>query len=292
MTGISPDQKWVSYNDPTLGEQTITAEEFNRLWGLQGNSGVAVRKTVLASETDLVPWVAFAATLMAIISQTPLALRRMGIGGRLIAAGGGSTRKKTIRPRTSRAPKTVIRRVTSRVSRAIPRSRRPTQKPKPKPQPDPSPQMSNTAPPLSSQHLRDKLADDTPVTPPERQEYEEHLEYQKDLDEAEYSMYLQYLKGLEYSAKVKHEKEVEEFERNERLARAAREAERQGYSEYKRKKHELDEAEYSMYVQNLIDLEYAAESKEQEELEEFERNQRLALEASKGRCSISADRTT
>ena len=45
----------------------MTVDEFEELWGLQGNSGVAVRKTVLAGEENLVPWIAFAATLIAIV---------------------------------------------------------------------------------------------------------------------------------------------------------------------------------------------------------------------------------
>jgi hypothetical protein len=97
VTGISPDGKWVSYNDPTLGKQTIPADEFMQLWGEQGYSGVAVRKEVPPRDADLVPWVAAAAGLMGIISQTPLAMRRMGIGGRIVAHGGSSRRRKNRR---------------------------------------------------------------------------------------------------------------------------------------------------------------------------------------------------
>ncbi|NIS82207.1 MAG: hypothetical protein GTO14_18825, partial [Anaerolineales bacterium] len=94
VTGISPDGKWVTYNDPTLGKQVVSAEEFSKLWGLQGNSGVAVRKEPAAGTSDATPWVAMAAGLMAAISTTPLALRRKGTGGRLIRArsAGGSSR--------------------------------------------------------------------------------------------------------------------------------------------------------------------------------------------------------
>jgi hypothetical protein len=35
ITGISPDGEWVSYNDPTLGEQVLPAAEFQSLWGLE-----------------------------------------------------------------------------------------------------------------------------------------------------------------------------------------------------------------------------------------------------------------
>src|SRR3990172_8154497 len=38
VTVISADGRWVAYNDPTLGKQMISASEFERLWGLQGNS--------------------------------------------------------------------------------------------------------------------------------------------------------------------------------------------------------------------------------------------------------------
>ena len=102
VTGVSPDGKWVSYNDPTLGKRVIPSDEFMRLWGLQGYSGVAVRKEVPSGSVDPIPWVAAAAGLMAIISQTPLALRRMGIGGRLIEPGAGSRRRRVVRPSTSR----------------------------------------------------------------------------------------------------------------------------------------------------------------------------------------------
>jgi len=91
VTGVSPDGRWVTYNDPTLGKQVIAAEEFERLWGLQGSSGVSVATSLPAgAPADYAPWVAFAAGLMALVSTTPLALQRKGIGGMLTAPGGGS----------------------------------------------------------------------------------------------------------------------------------------------------------------------------------------------------------
>jgi hypothetical protein len=171
VTGISTDGEWVSYNDPTLGEQTITVDEFNELWGVQGNSGVAVRKTVPAGEENIVPWVAFAATLMAIISQTPLALKRMGIGGRILIDGVGTRRRRS-------TPKRVIRRAPPR----RPKSIRPKPSPRPipphrfrphtrpttiAPQPDPSPQMRNDAPPVSAQRWKEKLLKQKPSPAPE-----------------------------------------------------------------------------------------------------------------------------
>ena len=47
LTGISADGKRISYNDPTLGSQTIPAVDFNRLWALQGNAGLVVQKEAL-----------------------------------------------------------------------------------------------------------------------------------------------------------------------------------------------------------------------------------------------------
>jgi hypothetical protein len=91
VTGVSPDGHWVTYNDPTLGKQVISAEEFERLWGLQGSSGVFVAKSLPAgAPADYAPWVALAAGLMALVSTTPLALQRKGIGGMPTAPGGGS----------------------------------------------------------------------------------------------------------------------------------------------------------------------------------------------------------
>jgi hypothetical protein len=92
VTGISSDGQFVAYNDPTLGEQVISASEFQRLWGLQGNSGVAVAtEPPAASGVDagvLSLWVAFTAGLMALVSTTPLAKFRQGIGGMIVSGGG------------------------------------------------------------------------------------------------------------------------------------------------------------------------------------------------------------
>jgi hypothetical protein len=91
VTGVSPDGRWVMYNDPTLGKQVVPVKEFNRLWGMQGNSGVSVAKSLPAgAPADYAPWVALAAGLMALVSTTPLALQRKGIGGMLVSHGGGS----------------------------------------------------------------------------------------------------------------------------------------------------------------------------------------------------------
>ena len=94
VTGVSPDGRWVTYNDPTLGKQVIPVEEFERLWALQGSSGVSVAEAVPAdAPVNFAPLVALAAGLMALVSTTPIALQRKGIGGRLDPGGasGGSS---------------------------------------------------------------------------------------------------------------------------------------------------------------------------------------------------------
>ncbi len=104
VTGISSDGRWVAYNDPSLGEQVISASEFERLWGLQGNSGVAVASEPPAEVADpgvLALWVAFAAGLMALVSTTPLAKLRQGIGGMLDAGGGGNYTPVRSAPKSS-----------------------------------------------------------------------------------------------------------------------------------------------------------------------------------------------
>jgi len=108
VTGISPDGQWVSYNDPTLGKQTISAEEFQRLWGLQGNSAVVVAKEPPANAPDPAPWVAMAAASMALVSASGLGLQRKGIGGRIDAGAGTTPRRTYSSPRKS-APKPTSR---------------------------------------------------------------------------------------------------------------------------------------------------------------------------------------
>jgi hypothetical protein len=108
VTGISSDGEWVGYNDPTLGRQVISASEFERLWGLQGDSGVAVAtEPPAAAGADpgvLSLWVAFAAGLMALVSTTPLARFRQGIGGMLDAYGGRGVSYAPIRTAQKSSP--------------------------------------------------------------------------------------------------------------------------------------------------------------------------------------------
>ncbi|MGQ9573198.1 MAG: C39 family peptidase [Dehalococcoidia bacterium] len=85
VTGISGDGQWVAYNDPALGPQTMAVGEFLRLWALEGMSGVVVaREPLITPEgkpVDAAPWVVLLAGVMALVSATPLGLRRKGIGG-------------------------------------------------------------------------------------------------------------------------------------------------------------------------------------------------------------------
>jgi len=132
VTGISPDGQWVAYNDPTLGEEVLSSAEFTRLWGLQGNSGVAVANEPPAEAGDsgvLSLWVAFAAGLMALVSTTPLAKLRQGIGGRW-------TRVVAMRP-ACRVPRNPLRRQSRPRGPLLPRrrKRRSRRNRRPRPQP-------------------------------------------------------------------------------------------------------------------------------------------------------------
>ena len=110
VTGISADEAWIAYSDPTYGEQTLPAAEFLAGWGLQGNSGVLVAEQLPSTPSgvpDLFPWVAFAAALMALVSTTPLVTWRQGIGGAADAGGasGGSTKSATKSSSSSKSSK-------------------------------------------------------------------------------------------------------------------------------------------------------------------------------------------
>ena len=131
VTGISPDGQWVSYNDPTLGEQVMAASEFMRLWGMQGNSGVAVLKEVPPGVPDYSGYVALMAGLMALVSATPLGAKRYGVGGRVDSGGGGS---KAAKPAPKPAP-------------APARKPAPTPAPKAAAKPAPAPKPATVATP-------------------------------------------------------------------------------------------------------------------------------------------------
>ncbi len=95
LTGISPDDTWVAYSDPLLGERMVPLDDFLDLWALQGNSGVAVAEAPPAPlSPDYAPWAALAATMMAILALAPSMLsdvKRRGVGGMLIAEAGSGT---------------------------------------------------------------------------------------------------------------------------------------------------------------------------------------------------------
>jgi len=57
LTGLEADGNWVRVNDPLIGEVIYSREEFQELWGTQGNSGLVPLQKVLAPEVDpLLPW--------------------------------------------------------------------------------------------------------------------------------------------------------------------------------------------------------------------------------------------
>ena len=95
LTGISPDDAWVAYSDPLLGERVVPLDDFLGLWALQGNSGVAVAEAPPAPlSPDYAPWAALAATMMATLALAPSVLsdvKRRGVGGMLIAEAGSGT---------------------------------------------------------------------------------------------------------------------------------------------------------------------------------------------------------
>jgi len=111
LTGISEDGSWVSYNDPVLGNQTISAETFLKSWNLQGNSGLVVQKEPLSAAADpMLPWMGLfsALTMLAVMAKEyPLGREltstleivrnilshplRKGLAGKLIAEGGSKT---------------------------------------------------------------------------------------------------------------------------------------------------------------------------------------------------------
>ena len=110
LTGISEDGKWVSYNDPILGKQIVSAEEFQGLWDLQGNAGLVAQKEPLSAVDDpMLPWMGLFSALAAlavITKQVPLGEelsglismirgslanpRRKGLGGKLEELAGAA----------------------------------------------------------------------------------------------------------------------------------------------------------------------------------------------------------
>ncbi len=57
LTGLAADGSWVRVNDPLIGEVLYSREEFQVLWGQQGNTGLIPLQNSLAPEVDpLLPW--------------------------------------------------------------------------------------------------------------------------------------------------------------------------------------------------------------------------------------------
>ena len=103
VTGISEDGSWVRFNDPILGEKTLSATDFLRLWSLQGFSGLVARAQPLSTAQDpMLPWMGLFGTLSVlamlakshpagnifnkVITRIKASLadpRRQGLGGKL-----------------------------------------------------------------------------------------------------------------------------------------------------------------------------------------------------------------
>ncbi len=119
VTGISPDGKWVAFNDPILGKQVLPASDFLSQWSLQGYSGVSVGPsaahtaggatgTISAATPEpnplnASPLLILAAGIMALITNAGLGLKRLGVGGMLAqgTGGGGGGKKPVAKPAKS-----------------------------------------------------------------------------------------------------------------------------------------------------------------------------------------------
>ena len=145
VTGISADGRWVAYNDPALGPQTLPIDEFLKLWAMQGNSGVIVaEEPPLAPDgtpVNAMPWVALMAGVMALVTTTPWGARRRGVGGRADAGGAGGGTKSV-------------------ASKAVPK---PVAKSAPKPAANPTPKPPAKASPSPAPRAR---FDEEPPVPP------------------------------------------------------------------------------------------------------------------------------
>ncbi|HLC02081.1 MAG TPA: hypothetical protein VJK02_03525, partial [Anaerolineales bacterium] len=161
VTGVSPDgeshgdaSRWVAYNDPTLGKQVISASEFERLWGLQGNSGVAVATEPPPDVPDadnFALWTAFVAGLMALVSTTPLGKFRQGIGGRVVSTGGDAAG-------------------VSRVSKPAPA---PKAEPRPAPRSDPPEKEKDDKPKKTKARFDNEIVSPPPTPKPTRPRFDQ-----------------------------------------------------------------------------------------------------------------------
>jgi len=93
LTGISPDDAWVAFNDPLLGERVMPSAEFLALWSSQDSSGVAVATSAPApASPGYETWMTAVLAMMATLSLAPSMLRsteRKGIGGVIVEGSGG-----------------------------------------------------------------------------------------------------------------------------------------------------------------------------------------------------------
>jgi len=109
ITGMSADGSWVRYNDPVLGQQTVSSEDFFEAWGSQGYSGLTIKKGELAAVSDpLLPWMGLLGSVSALAVLVKSYPRekwltrlltefqgvladpsRKGLGGKLALASGG-----------------------------------------------------------------------------------------------------------------------------------------------------------------------------------------------------------
>jgi hypothetical protein len=89
VTGTSADGQWIAYNDPTLGQQVLSWESFEARWAAQGHTGVAFGPGASAVDEPMaLPALALLAGAMALVSTSPLARKRQGIGGAIEVDNG------------------------------------------------------------------------------------------------------------------------------------------------------------------------------------------------------------
>jgi hypothetical protein len=97
VTGMASDGSWVRYNDPVLGEQTVSAEEFLASWGAQDYSGLTIQKGALAAASDpLLPWMGLlgaVSTLAVLTKYYPLGNNFKKLLSAIQGAMGNPSRK-------------------------------------------------------------------------------------------------------------------------------------------------------------------------------------------------------
>ena len=99
ITGLSSDGSWIAFNDPTLGRQVLGWDAFEARWAQQGNSGVAFGTGAAGiGEPMALPALALLAGAMALVSTSPLARKRQGVGGALAVDSGSVEAAKPPHP--------------------------------------------------------------------------------------------------------------------------------------------------------------------------------------------------